>query len=445
VAPAYALVLAVHVFGLVSAARIWTHDAIGGLLVAAASAATVVIAIWGMRIDLAGAHQPYLGAIGFLAWVVLLAVHVAREYRSQSARLAAAENRFRAIFDQTFQFIGLLALDGTVLEANQAALSFAGVTRTDVAGQRLWDTVWWAHSPDLQERLRQASRTAAAGETVRFEATQQGANGRLHDVDFSLKAARNDRGEVFLMIAEGRDITAQNQAQAALEQSRERLQRLAAGLLVAREEERATIARDIHDDLGQALTALKMDVKWIARRVGDAVSGDAQAQAVEEKTQEMSALIDETIATVRRIGTELRPGVLDDLGLTAAVEWQVEEFERRSGIRCTLDVVDTSALDRDVATAAFRVLQEALTNVARHSGASRVVVRLAVGGSTLLLEVRDDGTGITPEKTANAQSIGLAGMRERAQLVGGSLTVSGSPGAGTCVRAEIPIAAAVAV
>ena len=218
----------------------------------------------------------------------------------------------------------------------------------------------------------------------------------------------------------------------ALEESREQLQRLTAGLLVAREEERTTIAREIHDTLGQTLTALKMDVAWIGRRL------PADVPAADKLTA-MTFLIDDTIVTVRRIATELRPGVLDDLGLAAAVEWQAQEFEHRTGIHCVLSAgVDDRALDPLVSTAAFRIFQESLTNVARHGHASRVDVTLERLESDLILEVHDDGVGIAVAEASSVRSIGLAGMRERAQLVGGGFFISGAPGTGTTVRVRIP-------
>jgi signal transduction histidine kinase len=218
-----------------------------------------------------------------------------------------------------------------------------------------------------------------------------------------------------------------------LEESREQLHRLADGLLLAREEERTTIAREIHDVLGQALTALKMDVAWIGRRLPD------DAPPTRTKLAAMAALIDDTVGTVRRIATDLRPGVLDDLGLAAAVEWQAREFEHRTGIPCALrSTVDDGALDPVVSTAVFRIFQESLTNVARHSSASSVEVTLEHRDSDLVLEVFDNGIGIAPAETSNIRSIGLAGMRERAHLVGGGLSITGAAGAGTTVLLQIP-------
>ena len=226
---------------------------------------------------------------------------------------------------------------------------------------------------------------------------------------------------------------------AALEESREQLQRLTAGLLNAREEERTRVSREIHDVLGQTLTALKMDTAWIGTRLPH------DTAAIRDKLAAMATLIDETVTAVRRLATDLRPGLLDDLGLQAAVEWQAQEFERRTGMPCALRATVDESIDPLVATAIFRILQEALSNVARHSRASRVIVTLEERGDALVLEVQDDGVGIAPADAASARSIGLAGMRERAQLVGGGLSISGAAGAGTTVRLHVPPRAAVSV
>lgn len=230
------------------------------------------------------------------------------------------------------------------------------------------------------------------------------------------------------------DITDRKRAEQALEGSSEQLRQLSASLMTAREAERARIAREVHDELGQALTGLKMDVAWIDRRLPEGPS------ALRSKALSMSMLIDDTISTVRRIATELRPGVLDDLGLAAAVEWQAQEFEARTGIRCALRTnIDGALLDAETSTAVFRIFQEGLTNVARHAAATTVAAVLQQDGDDLMLEVRDDGRGISDQKTSNLRSIGLTGMRERAQLVGGVFSIAGSPGQGTTIRIRIPL------
>jgi signal transduction histidine kinase len=186
------------------------------------------------------------------------------------------------------------------------------------------------------------------------------------------------------------------------------------------------VAREIHDQLGQALTAIKIEVCSLTRERS-------------QQSEPILRLIDQTIESVRRISTELRPRVLDDLGLMATVEWAAEEFQRRTGTECRLDVPsDDIAIDRESATALFRILQETFTNIARHANATRVDVRLAREGSALTLEVHDNGTGIREEQRAADSSLGILGMRERALLLGGELAISGAPGEGTTVKVRIP-------
>ena len=202
-----------------------------------------------------------------------------------------------------------------------------------------------------------------------------------------------------------------------------------------REEERIRISREVHDELGQALTGLKIDLSWLGSRL------PKHLDPLIDKTREMSAHIDETIKTVRRISTELRPGILDHLGLVAALEWQAHEFQTRTGIQCRVgNALDRTILDEDLNTVFFRIFQEMLTNITRHAGATRVEVRLAEDNGRLILEVKDNGRGITPEQISNVKSIGLAGMRERAALLGGQVTISGAPKKGTKVVLAIPLA-----
>jgi signal transduction histidine kinase len=214
-------------------------------------------------------------------------------------------------------------------------------------------------------------------------------------------------------------------------QLEDQLRALSAHVESVREDERTGIAREIHDVLGQALTALKMDLAWVSRRA-------TGQETLLEKLAAMSQATDEIIQQVRRISTELRPGVLDDLGLLAAIEWQAQEFEERTGTLCTIESnVEDAALAREVSTALFRIFQEALTNVARHAGAEHVGVRLWLEGDDLRLEVRDDGRGITQAQAGNPRSLGLLGIRERARRLGGGATIAVGPSGGTIVAVHV--------
>jgi len=227
------------------------------------------------------------------------------------------------------------------------------------------------------------------------------------------------------------------QAEIDLRNSRDQLRALAAKLQSVREEERKLITRDIHDELGQALTGFKMDLAWIRARLA---TEDASSRSqILQKIAEMGALVDNTANTIRKLCTELRPGILDDLGLTAAIEWQAREFTKRTGIRCAVTTqAEKLALDPNQTTAAFRIFQEILTNVARHAQASRVNVRLESTGKELVLEASDNGRGIRETEIGGTKSLGLVGMRERALLLGGALELRGVPGKGTTVTVRLP-------
>jgi signal transduction histidine kinase len=183
------------------------------------------------------------------------------------------------------------------------------------------------------------------------------------------------------------------------------------------------------------MTALKMDISWLNRRL------DQGQGFLSEKIRSMDELIDAVIRTVQRLSGELRPGLLDDLGLAAAMEWQAEEFQKRSGIPCAITVkLQNTALKAEHATATFRIFQETLTNVIRHAQASRVMVRLRVEGGRLLLVVEDNGRGITAAETEDPKAFGLIGIRERALALKGQFAISGQPGRGTTVTVSIPLA-----
>ena len=238
-----------------------------------------------------------------------------------------------------------------------------------------------------------------------------------------------------------RDVTDRHLAAEQLAASREELRALAARLQQVREEERTVIAREIHDELGQALTGLRLDMAWMTR-------GLAADNELTGPCASIIARIDGTLNSVRRLATQLRPSVLDHLGLSAAVEWQVQEFGARTGIEIELDLCDdcltppNDMLPNDLGSSVFRVLQESLTNVARHARATRVAVTLDRTNTEIMLDVSDDGVGVPPGRLDGMASLGLVGMRERALACGGALSISGRPGGGTTVQLVVPVAGA---
>jgi PAS domain S-box-containing protein len=254
-------------------------------------------------------------------------------------------------------------------------------------------------------------------------------------------------GEIIGRVWSFRDVTQRerllHEAEAArrdLQGSHDQLRALAARLEEIREEERRLIAREIHDQIGQALTALKLDVGWVHARMHEACPDPNVERGVSARIDRINRTLDETLDTARRVSTELRPAVLDDLGLAAALEWQAQEFESRTGVRVRLELPgpEEKAVDPTRALVLFRILQEALTNVSRHAGAREVHVRLVHGDSALSMTVDDDGRGIAPAALTQTRSLGLAGMRERAFVVGGRVQVAAREGGGTRVTVELP-------
>ncbi|HXF09747.1 MAG TPA: response regulator [Desulfuromonadaceae bacterium] len=270
--------------------------------------------------------------------------------------------------------------------------------------------------------------TGTLGEEVAIETLKKGAT------DYVLKQRLTRLvPSVHRALREAQERAERRRAEEQLRQSHKQLRSLSVYLQHVREEERIRIAREIHDELGQQLTGLKLQLTWLDSRL------PKDAREVHRKTRSMAMGIDETIQTVRRIATELRPGVLDNAGLLAALEWQANEFQRKTGVECRVQSsARETVLDQDMNTTFFRIFQETLTNIIRHANATRVDVRFMETGNSFVLEVRDNGRGISEAEINNTKSIGLLGMRERAALLGGEVRLRGEARKGTTVSVRIP-------
>ena len=234
-------------------------------------------------------------------------------------------------------------------------------------------------------------------------------------------------------------ITWRTNAAEEINQSRDRLQALSLREQTSREDERKRIALEIHDELGQALTGLKMEIHLLNRQIKEI---DVPEKSIEagERIKDLLHLTDNTILTVRRIATELRPPILDDLGLVAAIEWQAQEFSRRTGISCVLSTnVENVELSSEFSTAVFRIFQETLTNIIRHAGANTITINLKKLNRKLILRVEDDGKGIQIENVNGNGSLGILGMRERARIISGELEVFNGADNGTVILLTAPI------
>jgi PAS domain S-box-containing protein len=282
------------------------------------------------------------------------------------------------------------------------------------------------------ERDSIAEKIAEVFSNGRAEVTAYFTNKNGAQIPFYFNGTKVNFDNVDYLIGMGIDITHRVNAENELLERNEEIRRLTGYLQNVREEERTHISREIHDVIGQQLTAMKMDASWLRKRTNDETSV--------ERITGMIALIDETIKTVRRISSELRPVMLDDFGLSPALEWQTSEFQKNTGIKAVFrNLSPEEDLEKNLATNIFRVYQEALTNIARHSGASEVHASLECTGEVLQLIVRDNGIGLNQDNVRQKKSLGLLGMKERARMFNGHLVLAPNEPSGTIVILRVPI------
>mgnify|MGYP006282817387 CR=1 FL=1 len=357
---------------------------------------------------------------------VQVVVHDITAWKQTQRELQESELRFRSLVENAGVGILMTRLTGEILDCNDTARRMFGYARDEFL--RLNVRQLYARDSDREQVLEAFHQQGfLRAEVIEF---QRKDGGLLY---VALTSARVPlRGECIVM-SELLDVTEQRKAEEELRASRERLRLLTMYLEDARERERTGIARELHDQLGQALTALSMDLNSVTSRVekGQPVSLD--------HLKEMSLLLDQTSGDVRRISSELRPGMLDDIGLVSALEWQLTQWAVRMGIEYDfLPEADDVNLDKARSTALFRVFQEVLTNVARHAGATHVHVSFLDKDGRAILTVEDNGRGITEDEIGHAESLGIVGMRERIRPLGGTLEIHGVPGKGTTVIASVP-------
>jgi len=356
---------------------------------------------------------------------------------TERKRAEQALSQLAAIVDSSNDAILSKSLDGTIMSWNRGAELLYGYPAAEMIGRSISILI----PPDRPKELQEIMERLKRGEVLRsYDTTRLKKNGGQLDVSVTISPVQDASGQIIGASAIGHDISERRHAEAEQQRLYERvmegekqLRHLAGYLQTAQEKERAYLAREIHDRLGQALTALKMDLAWLSKRFPDG------QPALKEKAASMRSLIDETVLAVRRVATELRPGLLDHLGLVAAIEWQAQEFHRRTDIVCNLELAEIKpVLEDGLATQLFRIVQEALTNIARHAQATQIKIRLTMQAETILLSIEDNGLGIHPGDITNSKSLGLLGMRERALSYGGQFHIRGQRGKGTSLEIRIP-------
>lgn len=369
---------------------------------------------------------PLLGPVG-IEGVIGISKDITERVEMEQ-RLAASEALHRVIVEASTDGIALRDEAGRVTFTNPALRRILGRAEEEILGHTVLDPA----VPEERHRLAAQLRALRAGRSWRGE----------------VRARRPDGSEAWLLVSavplprsDGRyegslsivtDITARKAMEAALEASREELRRLSDFLQASREEDQRRISRELHDEFGQLLSVLRIDVEWLRNR-------DAAAP-YQQKLERMQEILDRGLASLRQLIVALRPPVLDDVGLAAACEWLLEDLRRRTHLQINFEHDrDEYRLAEPVATAVFRVLQEALTNVIKHSQAERVVVMLRQGDAKLQLAIADDGVGISAEALSKPQAFGLLGMRERMEALGGSLAIASGLYGGTVLEAEVPL------
>jgi PAS domain S-box-containing protein len=361
---------------------------------------------------------------------------VTKRRRAEEA-LIQSEKKYRDIFEMTVEGIYRSTPAGRFIIVNPAFVKICGYASAEEMTEKVTDIANQIYA-NPEDRLRLQKLIAAEGEVKGFEVQFKHPTKELVWVSINTKALHDEQGNIVYYDGTIEDVTERKRVEDALRASHLQLRALSGRLQSVREDERKQIAREIHDELGGALTGLKIDLSFLASSAPKS-RDKTKRDSFLSKMLEMSKLIDETIGTVRKLVTELRPSILDDFGLLAALEWQLQEFQKRTGIQTefvsTLEYIN---MDEELSTAVFRIFQESLTNVARHANATKVTATLNKVAGGLVLKVHDNGKGISEDDIHNTKSVGLIGMREHALFLGGTVNFSGEPSKGTTVLVQFP-------
>lgn len=359
---------------------------------------------------------------------ILISVQDITQQKLASAKIAYERNLSESIINSLPGIFYLANTDGFLIRWNKNYETVSGYTANELAGMRVAQFVKENERELIINKKMQAILEGSSATNLNFKCKS---GDTLPYFFTSWLTVYEDKPA---LLGVGMDMTDRVKAENELRQSHEQLRQLSSHLQTIREEERTNIAREIHDELGQQLTGLKMDITWLGKKVSK------ESDFVSSKIESILSLIDDIIKTVRKISSDLRPGVLDDLGLVAALEWQSTEFQKRSGIKSVFKSgLDGHQFDRQTGTGVFRIYQEALTNIMRHAQATEVSASLQMQAGGLILTVNDNGKGFNTGSIGSKKTLGLIGMKERAFMMGGELEITSVEGKGTALTLKVPI------
>lgn len=345
--------------------------------------------------------------------------------------LQKSEDRYRKLISQMSAGFALhdiicddqgLPVDYRFIEVNHAFEQLTGIRREMIVGKTVLEVL-----PNTEKSwIETYGQVAMSQEPIHFEEYASELEKHFDVIAYSL-----EQGKFATVFT---DITKRVKLENDLKQSRENLRNLTSHLYKIMETDRKSLSHKIHDDFGQILSAVKLDIGWLKKRL------NPDQDDVREKLNSIVSKISESVQTARKLYSDLRPPILDDFGFDSAAHWLVDQFQEQTGIHCRLtSEIDDTLLSHDIVTAAFRILQEALSNIRRHAGATQVKVEIAQNSSRIFLNVTDNGRGIQESKSASSQSLGLIGMRERAVSLGGDFTITGKPQQGSILKASFPL------
>ena len=401
-----------------------------GLVVATFLAALLIFSQFFSRVDVLAVDN-YLRAATFIVIAFVVAVlseHIAKA--ESKAKLAYQE--LDQIFNTAADGMCVINKDFNLLRINKAFSTLCGVGMDEAKGKKCYEVF---RDPHCRTDDCLLSRILSGEACVEGEVEKERPDGTRIPCIVAVTPYRRPDGELAGIVELVKDITDLKQTEKELRHSEAQLRLLSQRAINNQEEERARIARELHDELGQELTAFKIEAVSLAERLGNPGVGDRAWKLVN--------LADQLIETVHRTAANLRPEILDKLGLVRAIQWYAEDFERHTGISCPIDVIDVEDEDitnrKGVATNAYRILQEALTNVLRHAKATQAKVRISKNHNKLVICISDNGVGMDVNKLTDELALGILGMRERASVIGGTLSIKSHPSKGTKVTACLPL------